>query len=231
MQTAMILAAGKGERLRPLTESCPKALIKVQGMELIVYHLEALARANIKKVIINLCYLGHQIKETLGDGQRFGLEIQYSHESVLLETAGGVINALPRLGKDPFLVINADVYTDYPFWRLQLPSNHLAHLVLLKNPDWHTGDFDLTAGGLICTNTEQRPYTYSGIGIYHPDFFHQAPVKPTPMRPFFLEASQTNQLSGEVYCGMWSDVGTVERLRNLEQHLQNHSIPKILRNA
>lgn len=227
MQTAMILAAGKGERLRPLTESCPKALVKIGGKPLIVYHLEALARANIRQVVINLCYLGHQIQEALGDGQKFGLQIQYSHESTLLETAGGVLNALPLLGTSPFLVINADVYTDYPFWKLQLPAQRLAHLVLIKNPAWHKGDFDLTAEGLVCTHTAQRPYTYSGIGIYHPDFFQAAPVKPTPMLPFLLDAIQQKQLSGEAYCGLWSDVGTVERLASLEKHLQNHSASRL----
>lgn len=219
MHTAMILAAGRGERLRPLTENCPKALIKVQGKALIAHHLEALARANIRKVVINLGYLGQQIQEAMGDGHRFGLQILYSHEPVLLETAGGVLNALPLLGTEPFLVINADVYTDFPFWRLQLPEGHLAHLVLTANPPWSKGDFDLSSEGLVQANTGRRPYTYTGIGIYHPDFFHNAPVKSEPMLPFFLEASEKGQLSGEVYCGLWSDIGTVERLVSLEKQL------------
>lgn len=227
MHTAMILAAGKGARLRPLTESCPKALVKVGGKPLIVYHLEALARANIRHVVINLGYLGYQIQETLGDGKRFGLQIQYSNESTLLETAGGVLNALPLLGADPFLVINADVYTDYSFWKLQLPPQHLAHLVFVKNPPWHQGDFDLTAEGLVCIETSQRPYTFSGIGIYHPDFFQAAPIQPTPMLPFFLDALQKKQLSAEVYCGLWSDVGTMDRLASLEKQLQNHSVSRL----
>jgi MurNAc alpha-1-phosphate uridylyltransferase len=223
----MILAAGRGERFRPLTDTRPKPLIEVNGERLIERHLRALAAAGVGEVVVNLGWLGGMIRAQLGDGAAFGLRIHYSDEGwPALETGGGVFKALPLLGESPFLLINADVWTDYPIERLvglaqRLPENRLAHLVLVPNPDHNPGgDFGLDGDRL---RDAPRPYTFSGLSVQqaalfgdlHPGRRGQA----FPLSPLWRQAMQADRLGGELYTGRWSDVGTPQRLRQLEQAL------------
>lgn len=211
----MILAAGKGERLRPLTESVPKALVEVRGRPLIERHLESLAAAGIGTVVINLGWLGAQILERVGSGERYGLEVIYSHEDDnILETGGGIHRALPVLGSDPFLVINADIYTDMPLPGIELGARDLAHLVLVPTPDDKpAGDFAL-AGGRI-RNAGDPMYTFSGVSVYRPEFFADCEPGRFPVAPMLRAAADDDRLSGSVYTGLWRDVGTPERLSEL----------------
>ncbi len=213
----MILAAGRGERLRPLTDTVPKPLLAVRGKPLIAWHLEALARCGVREVVINLSWLGGQIRAALGDGARWGLSIAYSEEGpVPLETGGGIHHALPLLGTAPFLLVNGDVYTGYDPGRLQLPRDQLAHLVLVSNPPHHPqGDFTLHDGA-IGERGEQR-YTYSGIGIYDPQLFAGCRPGPFPLLPLLRKAIAGQRLSGELYSGAWTDVGTAARLAELNR--------------
>ncbi len=216
---AMILAAGRGERMMPLTKNTPKPLIKVKGITLIEHTINALKQANITDIIINLCYLGEQIQTQLKDGTNFGVNIRYSDESNhTLETAGGIINALPLLGNKPFLVINSDVLCDYNLSKLSLPADSLAHLLLVNNPSHHPkGDFALTNNQKI-TLAQHKRLTFSGIGIYHPDFFkhHLGTQGKLALNLLLKEAISTNQLSGEHYQGYWQDIGTPERLEKAD---------------
>lgn len=217
---AMILAAGRGERLRPLTDQRPKPLIEVGGKSLIVRHLEGLAEAGFESVVINLGWLGEQIPAALGDRTPDGLSIQYSQEPPgALETAGGIRHALDRLGSQPFLVIAGDILCPYPLKRLKgFSPSGLAHLVMVDNPTHHPdGDFALTEGRLK-DNIEPR-LTFSGIAVYRPEMFTTLPPGRQPLRPLFNEAVALNQLSGEHYRGYWSDIGTAERLAAAELHL------------
>lgn len=209
---AMILAAGRGERLRPLTDSKPKPLLEVHGKPLIVYHLEALARAGFSEIIINLSWLGDQVRDRLGGGEAFGLRIAYSEETVALETAGGILQALPLLG-DRFVVVNADVFTDYDFSRLREVASS-AHVVLVKNPDHHPGG-DFSLDGETVVNRGSSMHTFSGISQYHRSFF--AGLKPgkQALAPLLRAASDRGQVSGELFRGAWTDIGTVERLARL----------------
>lgn len=219
---AMLLAAGRGERMRPLTDTCPKPLLQVGGRALIEWHLLRLAQAGITDVIINHAYLGKQIVQQLGDGQTWGLRIQYSAEAEALETAGGIIQALPLLGTAPFLVINADIYTDYPLGNLQHPhpTAVLAHLVLVPNPEHHlTGDFCLLPTGQLQATGEPR-HTYSGIGWYHPALFAHLPVGKRPLAPLLRLAMDQDAVSGEFYAGQWLDIGTPARLAALDAQLK-----------
>jgi len=220
---AMILAAGRGERMRPLTDQCPKPLLEVADKPLIEYQLERLAKAGITSVVINLSYLGEQIEAKLGNGHRFGLSIQYSWEKpVVLETGGGICQALPLLGDEPFLVVNADVWSDYPYDELvhrSWPSNALAYLVLVNNPAHHPqGDFGCVQG-VLSAIAESR-YTFSGIGCYHPRLFAGCMPKPFALAPLLREAMQQGQVFGEVYAGAWEDIGTAERLSSLDQRVR-----------
>lgn len=212
---AMILAAGRGERMMPLTKNTPKPLIKVKGTALIEHSINALKKANITDIVINTAYLGEQIQTHLGDGSTFGVNITYSNESEgALETAGGIIKALPLLGKDPFIVINSDVICDYDLSKLTLPVSSLAHLLLIDNPPHNpNGDFSLINNHQI-TNIHGQSYTFSGIGIYHPDLFksHLEIEQKLPLYPLLKEAIANGQLSGEHYNGYWQDIGTPERL-------------------
>ena len=212
---AMILAAGRGERMMPLTETTPKPLLKVRGLTLIEHSIIALKKANITNIIVNVSYLGGQIKAYIGNGSKLGVRITYSDEfSGALETAGGIIKALPLLGKEPFVVINSDVLSDYDLSQLKLPIGSLAHLVLIDNPEHNpSGDFSLTNQHQVAIKHNQT-YTYSGIGIYHPDFFknHLSATDKLPLYPLLTEAMSNAQLSGEYYSGYWQDVGTPERL-------------------
>lgn len=216
---AMILAAGRGERMRPLTDDTPKPLLKVAGRPLIEYHLVSLCKSGIREVIVNVAYLGWKIIDTLGDGRTFDLKITYSDEGdTPLETAGGIIHALPRLGHEPFLLVNADIWTDFSFRSLPLRLDGLAHLVMVNNPDHHPqGDFALTGGDL---STEGEPrLTYSGIGIYHPDLFAGYAPGKRPLLPILQKAMRAGKVSGQHFTGRWLDIGTPERLQALNARL------------
>jgi MurNAc alpha-1-phosphate uridylyltransferase len=217
---AMLLAAGRGERMRPLTDTRPKPLLEVAGRALIEYHLAALQRAGIREVVINHAWLGEQIEARLGTGERHGLHISYSPERpVALETAGGIVQALPRLGAAPFMVINADIWTDYPLQNLPQQLEGLAHLVMVDNPPHHPGgDFRL-AGRRLVAEGEPR-LTFSGIGVYHPDLFAGLEPGVRPLAPLLQAAMQADQVSGEHYRGRWVDVGTPQRLAALDRELR-----------
>ncbi len=216
---AMILAAGRGERMRPLTDSVPKSMLKVGGKPLIQYHLEALARAGFKELVINHAHLGEQITTYLGDGSRYGLHITYSPETgQALETGGGIFNALPLLGDGPFLVVNADVWTDLDFSSLEIEQGKLAHLLLVPNPPHNQkGDFALQDG--LVTEGDGNCFTFSGIGIYHPKLF--ADCKPDPFRlaPLLYRYAKHGLVGGQLYDGRWVDVGTPQRLKALDAAL------------
>jgi len=207
----MILAAGKGERMRPLTLHTPKPLIPVAGVPLIEYHLRALAQAGVTEVVINHAWLGDRIEAHLGDGARFGLQIVYSKESQPLETGGGIYQALPLLGADPFILVNGDVFTDYDFAVLQKPLQGLAHLVLINNPEHHLeGDFSLEEGRVLAPTT--ATLTYSGIAVLHPELFAGCQAGAFKLAPLLRQAIAQGQVSGEQFNGCWIDVGTPERL-------------------
>lgn len=221
MTRAIILAAGRGNRLRPLTDHCPKPLVEVGKKPLIVYHVENLALAGITEIVINLFHLGEQIEAYLGNGSHWGVNIVYSFEPSLLEVGGGICNALPLLGPDPFIVVNGDIWTDYPFIRLARTLKGLAHLVMVDNPSHHeTGDFALHANGQLSRENHQHTLTYSGISMLHPDLFsgcHSGSA--FRLAPLFDKAILSQQLYGEHYQGVWTDVGTYERLQSLENAL------------
>lgn len=220
----MILAAGRGERFRPLTDTTPKPLIPVQGEPLIERHLRALVAAGVVDVVINLGWLGQRIRERLGDGAAFGARIVYSDEGwPALETGGGVFNALPLLGADPFLLVNADVWTDYPVEQLvqrarQLAPGDPAHLVLVPNPSHNLkGDFGLEGDRVVA---DPRAFTFSGLSVQRPELFAAVPPaqkgQAFPLLPLWRDAMAARRVSGELFNGRWSDVGTPERLRQLE---------------
>ena len=218
--TAMILAAGRGERMRPLTDHIPKPLLQVAGKPLIVWHLENLAAAGFQRVVINLAHLGEQIAHPLGDGSNWGLELCYSDESQgALETAGGIIKALPLLGDKPFLLVNGDVWSDVEFSKLnELPHGTLAHLMLVKNPAHHPkGDFSLSQHTLVIPHEGAPTYTYSGIGLYSPELFIGQPQGRMALAPLIRQAMTQDQVQGYVHQGQWCDVGTPERLAQLNQ--------------
>jgi MurNAc alpha-1-phosphate uridylyltransferase len=218
---AMVLAAGRGERLRPLTDEIPKALVEAGGKPLIAWHLERLARAGIGEAVINVSHLGERIVERLGDGARFGLRISYSRERERLETAGGIANARARLGAEPFLLVNADVYCECDFSRLMQVQlgERLAHLVLVPNPAHHAaGDFSLARGHV--GNDPASRYTYSGIAVMKPALVDSVKAgEKAALGPLLRDAAARGLLGGELYEGQWQDVGTVERLAELERYL------------
>ena len=218
---AMLLAAGRGERLRPLTDTVPKALVEAGGKPLIVWHLERLARAGIRDAVINISHLGERIVERLGDGARFGLRLHYSRERERLETAGGIANALELLGRAPFLLVNADVYCECDFARLmniQL-GDRLAYLVLVPNPSHRSkGDFSLADGRL--GDAAAPRYTYAGVAVVAPKLVQSVNRgEKAPLAPLLYDAAARGLLGGEVYRGLWQDVGTMERLAELERFL------------
>lgn len=216
-RVAMILAAGRGERLRPLTDRVPKPLLPVRGKPLIEYHLERLAQAGIGRIVINLAWLGRMLREALGDGSRFGVRIDYSEEAPrALETGGGIFRALPLLGEATFLVVNGDVFTDYPFARAGLAPGCDAHLVLVPNPPQHPdGDFGLQQG-LAIPDARER-YTFSGIATYRREFFAGCTDGAFPLKPLLLRSMAAGRCSAEIYHGSWQDVGTVQRLEALNE--------------
>ncbi|TLY75088.1 MAG: nucleotidyltransferase family protein [Gammaproteobacteria bacterium] len=212
---AMLLAAGRGERMRPLTDAVPKPLVRVGGRPLIAWHLAALARAGIREVVINLSWLGAQVRATLGDGHDYGVLITYSDEGpVPLETGGGIFSAVPLLGPGPFLVVNADIWTDIDFAALALEENAHARLLLIPNPPHHPrGDFGLE-GDLVVSRETDR-YTYSGVGVYRPEFFGGCTAGRFPLLPLLDRAIAAGLVRGQVHRGEWCDVGTLERLAKL----------------
>lgn len=233
---AMILAAGRGERMRPLTDHTPKPLLEVGGKALIVWHIERLVAAGITEFIINHAHLGAQIEAFLGDGSRLGASIQYSAETRALETAGGISYALPLLGSEPFAVINGDIYCDYDFSHLHERAavlqtrGDMAHLVLVDNPAHHPkGDFCLKAGRLVPTGDTQLTtgdslLTFSGIGLYRPEFFSPVPRgSVAPLAPLLRAQIAQNHISGEHHTGSWIDVGTPQRLQELDRQLRSHA--------
>lgn len=220
---AMILAAGRGERLRPLTDTTPKPLLKAGRKRLIEYLIDNLVKAGFDELVINHAHLGERFPDVLGDGSRYGASIDYSPElDGGLETAGGIIHALPLLGDEPFVVVNGDIWTDYDFGRLRefRSETDWCHLVMVGNPAHNPdGDFSLK-NGLIGHDESQR-YTFSGIGWYHPALFHGLDDSKRPLKPLLEKAIQQQRISGEYHSGEWSDIGTVERLEQLNQQLES----------
>lgn len=219
----MILAAGRGERMRPLTDVLPKPLLAVAGKPLIQYHLEALCAAGLKDVVINHAWLGHLFPQYLGTGQQFGVQIRYSDEGIQgLETAGGLKKALPLLGDEPFLAVNGDIYTDYPYQQLvdKLSPDSLAHLVLVPNPQQHPhGDFGISASGAALAEATIC-FTFSGVAIYRPEFFAGVAEGKQKLAPYLRQAMQQNKVTAELYTGVWHDIGTVQRLNELSDQLE-----------
>lgn len=223
---AMILAAGRGERMRPLTDRTPKPLLDVAGKPLIVHTIRQLVSAGFHDIVINHAHLGKQIEDTLGNGRQFGANIHYSPEGEqALETAGGIINALPLLGSEAFLVVNGDIATDFPFYELRDRTIDLAHLVLVGNPEHHDqGDFGLDSKGMVVENGSEQ-YTFSGIGLYRPEIFAGLPAGIRKLGPLLRQAIANQRVTGQKYSGFWMDIGTPERLQQLDlyyHHLENN---------
>ncbi|EDQ01103.1 N-acetylmuramate alpha-1-phosphate uridylyltransferase MurU [Shewanella benthica] len=224
---AMILAAGRGERLRPLTDFLPKPLVRVCGKPLIVYHIERLAAAGFDEIVINHAWLGEKLVEQLGDGNRWCIRLHYSAEMCALETGGGIKHALPLLGDEAFLVINGDVFMDelpedIEAALAQINAGKLAHLWLVDNPSQHPlGDFPLHHGLVAAHKTAAEPaLTFSGLGLYHPALFDDTPEAGFPLAPLLRKKMSSSLVSGSHYSGYWCDVGTIERLEALERRLQ-----------
>jgi MurNAc alpha-1-phosphate uridylyltransferase len=214
---AMILAAGRGERLRPVTDKLPKALVEVRGRSLLEHHLDAIKAVGVDTVIINLGWLGEQIVDRIGSGSDCGLNVIYSPEGDnLLETGGGIYRALPMLGSEPFLVVNADIVSDMPMPEADFDEQTLGKLILVSTPPYKThGDFDIV-DDRVC-NSESPQLTFSGVAIYRPEFFAGCSAGPFPLAPLLRTAADANQLAGDLYAGPWHDVGTVERLTALNR--------------
>jgi N-acetyl-alpha-D-muramate 1-phosphate uridylyltransferase len=212
---AMILAAGRGERMRPLTDATPKPLLAVQGRPLIERHVQALVGAGIFHIVINLSWLGSQIRDFLGDGSRYGASISYSDETPrALETGGGIVRALKYLSPGPFLVVNGDIFTDFPFATLSVDADHDVHLVLVPNPIQHPqGDFGLSAGRALAK--ADKRYTFAGIAVYRIEFFKDHLNGAFPLKPLWLDSMAQNRCSAQLYTGLWEDVGTPQRLAAL----------------
>ena len=224
---AMILAAGLGNRMRPLTLHTPKPLLEVGGKPLIVWHIEKLQKIGVTEIVINTAWLGEKLANALGDGSQFGVKILWSHEGEGLETAGGIVNALPLLGDEPFILVNGDVWTTMDFASLldvQLGEQQ-AHLVLVENPPQHLkGDFILSNGLAYTFEQEQlgEALTYSGIAVLHPRMFVGLENGKRPLAPLLKQAMQQQQVSAEKLQGIWVDVGTPERLEQLDQQIKQN---------
>lgn len=240
----MVLAAGRGERMRPLTDTCPKPMLLAGGKPLIGWHLEALAATGFKHVVINHAHLGHLIEQGLGDGHSYGVQISYSAEAIALETAGGIRKALPLFhrhsGEAPFLVVNGDVFCDWPMARaaqklvewsgLYAVQQPLAHLVLVPNPSHNLkGDFYLSQGGQVSASADPaalsaglaKSYTFSGIGMYQAQLFKNLPLdEPAKLAPLLRQAMAEGRVTGELHTGLWLDIGTPERLNDLNEYLK-----------
>ena len=212
---AMILAAGRGERLRPLTDTIPKPLVEVAGKPLIEHHIEALSQAGFTEIVINQGHLGDLLPAALGDGSRWGITIHWSDEQPrALETGGGIHKALPLLGPGPFLVVNGDIWTDYPFKRLRAVKCDWAHLVMIANPT-HKPQGDFTLLHARISDNEKHRLTFSGIAVYHPRLFGNCQAGEFSVVPLLRSAMANHFVTGEKYTGTWEDVGTLERLGNL----------------
>lgn len=217
---AMILAAGRGERMGELTATTPKPLLKVGNKYLIEYTLENIQRAGITEVVINVAYLGQQIQAALGDGSRYGVNISYSVEDGRLEVGGGIYNALPLLGKDPFIVMSGDIITDFPLNRLSKLQKGLAHLILVRNPIYHQfGDFALAADGFLELTGKPR-YTYANIGLYHPDIFAECQPGFYPWNKVMFPKIENKNVTGELYEGNWFNVGTGAELEQANMYIK-----------
>jgi len=225
---AMILAAGRGQRMRPLTDHTPKPLLQVGGKPLIVWHIEKLVAAGLSDIVINCAWLGERLQAALGNGAHYGARLQWSPEEPALETAGGIARALPELGPHPFLVVNGDIWCDWDFGRAMQrarelsESNALAWLLLVDNPPHHVqGDFSLDAGGRVQERTAAAPsLTFSGIGVYQPALFSTlSGQEPAPLAPLLRHAIQRKALLGSHHQGQWFDIGTPERLQHLDTQL------------
>lgn len=214
----MILAAGRGERMRPLTDHTPKPLLRAGNKRLIEYHIDALQRIGVNDIVINVAWLGQQIIDTLGDGSRYNVQLHYSVETQALETGGGIFQALPKLGDEPFILVNGDIWTDFPLDRLPRKISGLAHLVLVDNPNHNTkGDFGLD--GQFVTDLASNKFTYSGIGVYRAELFRDSQPGKFPLAPLLRAAMADNKITGELYQGHWFDIGTPERLTELDRDL------------
>lgn len=223
---AMILAAGRGERMRPLTDNTPKPLLTVGGKPLIVWHIERLKHAGFTKLVVNHAYLGPQIEQALGNGEKWGVDIIYSPEKKALETAGGIAKALPYLSPDkqmPFLVVNGDVYTDIDFASISLANHDLMHLVMVPNPPQHPkGDFAMSEGRLVEGGNK---FTFSGVGVYHPELFESVQAEqPFPLAPLLRSAIAKGRAAATLHEGQWHDIGTPERLSDINERLKLNSI-------
>lgn len=220
----MILAAGRGARMREFTESTPKPLIKLGQRSLIEHHIMRLSELGFERIVINIAYLADQIPAALGDGSHYGVQILYSDESSsgALETAGGIAKALPLLKSENFIVVNSDIFTDFDYRQLLQTHDHPAQLVLVPNPLHNPhGDFSLDGQGVIVPKTADQPsYTFSGIARYAKSLFKDLPVKKQALAPIFNQLIEHNQLNGQVYQGLWQDIGTPERLHEMEQKLR-----------
>jgi MurNAc alpha-1-phosphate uridylyltransferase len=218
---AMILAAGRGERMADLTTKTPKPLLRVRDRYLIEYSIIALAKAGIQDVVINIAYLGEHIKSALGDGSRYGVTLHYSEEQEALETGGGIFQALPLLGKEPFIVLSSDIISDYPLQNLMNYPTKLAHLVLVNNPDFHrSGDFCLQENRILNEGTQKL--TFSNIGIYKPELFSHCKPGKFKLGDLLREAAANQQVTGEYYQGVWHNLGTPQQLTQL------NAVPDIL---
>lgn len=217
MKTAMILAAGRGERLRPLTDRVPKALCTVRGKPLIAHHLYHLAQAGFQNVVINHAYLGDQIRQFVQQSDQYGLNIVFSPEPPGgLETGGGIVNALDLLGSETFLTLNGDIYTNYDLRQLTLPKHSLAHAVLVHKPAYRTqGDYGLSGTGLL--SNDDKNYIFSGITAYDPSFFQCAAQGRYSVTPLIRQMASQHQVSGELYQGIWFDIGSPEQLLEAQQ--------------
>lgn len=225
---AMILCAGRGERMRPLTDTIPKPLLPIAGKPLVQYHIEKLVQAGVSQIVINHAWLGEQIEKALGNGSQWGATISYSAEGKALEAAGGIIKALPLLGEQPFIVINGDVWSDYPFENLLRMTPVKAHLVLVANPEHNPcGDFSLAQDGLVSDQGDKK-FTFSGVSVMNPVLFSQLICEQDtgqtsgviPMAPLLRKVMAEQQVTGELYQGEWIDVGTPERLKMLDERVR-----------
>jgi MurNAc alpha-1-phosphate uridylyltransferase len=217
MIKAMILAAGRGERMRPLTDSTPKPLLPVCGKPLIQHHIEALRDAGVRDLVINHAWLGEKIEQALGDGAQFDVRIRYSAEGDALETGGGIFKALPLLGAEPFVVVNGDIMTDFSYRHLPAEPDGMAHLVMVPNPPHNeSGDFSLKNRYILPDNGHK--YTFSGIGLYRPEMFADCSAGKFPLAPILRRYMSDHQVTGEVHRGLWMDIGTPERLEYINAH-------------
>jgi N-acetyl-alpha-D-muramate 1-phosphate uridylyltransferase len=213
-RAAMIMAAGRGERMRPLTDTTPKPLLRVHGQPLIERHVERLVLAGIPRIVVNLAWLGGQIRDYLGDGTRFGAAITYSEEAPrALDAGGGVFRALPHLSPGPFAVVNGDIYTDFPFETLAIDAKYESHLVLVPNPSYMKGDFGFKHGEALASADEL--FTFGSIAVYRKTFFADSQDGVFPIMPLWRRSMAAGRCSAQLYTGLWEDVGTPERLAAL----------------